>query len=105
MIEESAVTDSIKFAIGESSPVKVRFSLMNVMQIPRLVSRWTRWRRSSRFRASRSMLCTTTVSPSRTKDCSASSSGRRVSLPEALSVNTLSNSIRSNCRSGFWSKH
>jgi hypothetical protein len=38
-----------------------------------------------------SMLCTTTVSPSRTKASSLSSSG--VSLPEALSVNTLPTSI------------
>ena len=43
-------------------------------------------RRSSRLRASRSMLCTTTASPSRTNASSRSNSGRRVSLPEALPV-------------------
>ena len=32
------MTDSIKFASGESSPVKVRFSLTNSMRTPRLVS-------------------------------------------------------------------
>jgi hypothetical protein len=32
------------------------------------------------------MLCTTTASPSRTNASSRSNSGRRVSLPEALSV-------------------
>ncbi len=37
----------------------------------------------------RSMLCTTTVSPSRTNPSIASSCGRWVSLPEALSVNSL----------------
>ena len=47
-------------------------------------------RRSSRLRASRSMLCTTTVSPSRAKASNLSSSGRCVSLPEALSVKSRS---------------
>src|SRR5260221_7207758 len=49
------------------------------------------------------MLCTTTVSPVRTKLISASSCGRLVSLPEALSVKTLATSMPSSCRSVFWS--
>lgn len=63
------------------------------MRTPRWVRPCTRRRRSSRLRARRSMLCTTTVSPSRTKASSRSSSGRRVSLPDALSVNTLSTDL------------
>lgn len=82
------MTDSIRLAIGESSPVNFSPSLTNSMRTPRCVSPWTMRRRSSRLRASLSMLCTTTVSPSRTKASSLSSSGRWVSLPEALSVNT-----------------
>ena len=43
--------------------VKVRFSLTTSIRTPRLLSCCTMRRRSSRLRASRSMLCTTTVSP------------------------------------------
>lgn len=53
---ERPMTDSIRFAIGESSPVKVRLSLTNSMRTPRLVSFCTRRRKSSRLRAKRSML-------------------------------------------------
>src|SRR3989339_226447 len=42
--------------------------------------------------------------PPRTKVSSASNCGRWVSLPEALSVKTLSTLTLSNCLSGFWSK-
>ena len=59
-----------EFAIGESSPVNVRLSFANSMRAPRLVRSCTRRRRSSRLRARRSMLCTTTVSPSRTNESS-----------------------------------
>ena len=52
------MTDSIRFAIGESSPVKVRFSLTNSMRTPRRDSFPTMRRRSSRLRARRSMLWT-----------------------------------------------
>jgi hypothetical protein len=64
---KAPMTESNRFARGESSPVKVRFSLTNSIRTPSLVSFCTRDRRSSRFRASRSMLCTTRVSPSRMK--------------------------------------
>src|SRR3546814_19399749 len=43
--------------------------------MPRAVSDCTSLRKSSRLRARRSMLCTTTVSPSRMKDSMASSWG------------------------------
>ena len=36
--------------------------------------------------------------------CTPSSSGRLMSLPEAVAVNTVSTGIWSSCRSGFWSK-
>src|SRR5260221_3794508 len=49
------------------------------------------------------MLCTTTVSPVRTKLISASSCGRLVSLPVALSVKVWATSMPSSCRSVFWS--
>lgn len=76
--------------MGESSPVNTRLSLMNSTRTPLRVRPWTRARKSSRFRASRSMLCITTVSPSRAKRSSSVSSGLVVSLPEALSVKTRS---------------
>jgi hypothetical protein len=41
---------------------------------------------------------------SRTKASSRSNSGRRVSLPEALSMKVLATDTASSCRSGFWSK-
>jgi hypothetical protein len=93
--------DSIRFAIGESSPVKVRLSLTNSMRTPR--SALHEAAQVIEVARQRSMLCTTTVSPSRTKASSLSSSGRWVSLPDALSVNTLPPDT-SSCRSGFWSK-
>ncbi len=49
------------------------------------------------------MLCTTTVSPSRTSSA-ALQLGALVSLPDALSVNTLLTGVCSSWRSGFWSK-
>lgn len=89
--------------MGESSPVKTRLSLTNSTRTPLRVRPWTRARRSSRFRASRSMLCTTTVSPSRANRSSSMSSGRVVSLPEALSVKTGSRTWPSSWRFSFWS--
>jgi hypothetical protein len=71
---------------------------------PRPVSSPTSRRRSSRLRPSRSRLCTTTVSPSRTNRSSSASFGRATSLPEALSVKVRSNRRPSSCRSGFWSR-
>src|SRR5687768_1773584 len=50
------MTDSISLAMGESSPVKVRCSLTNSIRTPLSVSVCTMWRRSSKLRASRSML-------------------------------------------------
>src|SRR4029453_4614942 len=44
-------------AMVESSPVKARCSLTNSMRTPRPVRVWTIRRKSSRLRASRSMLC------------------------------------------------
>lgn len=83
-VGEGTHDGSIRFAMGESSPVKTGCSLRNSNCTPRYVSPWTSARRSSRFRARRSMLCTTTVSPSRTNRSSSFSCGRAVSLPEAL---------------------
>ena len=59
---KASLTDSMRFAAGESSPVNVRFSFTNSIRTPRLVRFCTRRRRSSRLRARRSMPCTTTVS-------------------------------------------
>ena len=75
------ITDSIRFAIGESSPVKVRL-LTNSMRTPRLVS-LNEAAQVIRLRANRSMLCTTTVSPSRTKASSsqAQAAGCRCPTP------------------------
>ena len=87
---KAPMTESIRFAMGESSPVKTRCSLRNSIRTPFLVSFCTSERRSSRFRARRSMLRTTKVSPSRMNDRSSSSWERFVSLPEALSVKILS---------------
>jgi hypothetical protein len=53
--------------------------------------------------AVRSMLCTTTVSPSRANRSSSVSSGLEVSLPEALSVKTRSKTCPSSWRRSFWS--
>ena len=44
------------------------------------------------------------LSPSRTKASIASSCGRAVLLPDALSVNVRSSGTPSSCRSGFWSR-
>ena len=66
-----------------------------------LVRDWTNFRRSSSLRASRSMLWTTSVSPSRAKVSMASSWGRLTSLPEAFSVKTRSSDCPSNWRSTF----
>jgi hypothetical protein len=44
------------------------------------------------------------LSPSRTKASIASSCGRAVLLPDALSVNVRSSGTQSSCRSGFWSR-
>jgi hypothetical protein len=59
------------------------------------------WRKSSRLRASRSIECTITVSPSRTNASISSSFGRAVSLPDALSVKVRSTSTPSSCRTVF----
>ncbi len=98
------ITDSSNVAIAVSSPVKVSCSLANCTRTPRAVSVRTRARKSSRLRARRSIECTNTVSPSRTNDSNASSSGRAVLRPEALSVNTRSSATPSSCRSAFWSR-
>jgi len=58
-------------------------------------------RRSSRLRASRSIECTITVSPSRTNASSSASLGRVASLPEAVSVKTRSTATRSSWRTVF----
>jgi hypothetical protein len=89
--------------MGESSPVKTRLSLTNSTCTPLRVRVWTSERRSSRLRASRSMLCTTTVSPLRANRSSSVSSGLDVSLPEALSVKTRSRTWPSSWRFSFWS--
>jgi len=60
---EGPMTESRSFAVGESSRVKVKPSLTNSMRTSRMVSLFTRARRSSRLRASRSMLRTIRVSP------------------------------------------
>ncbi|GAP55201.1 hypothetical protein AHiyo6_17660 [Arthrobacter sp. Hiyo6] len=57
--------------------------------------------KSSRLRASRSMLCTTTVSPSRVNRSNSASWGLAVSLPEALSVKTRSRIWPSSWRFSF----
>jgi hypothetical protein len=51
--------------MGESSPVKTRLSYTDTTRTPSRVWPWTRAHKSSRLRASRSILCTTTVSPLR----------------------------------------
>ncbi|SSV77985.1 Uncharacterised protein [Acinetobacter baumannii] len=78
--------------------------MTNSICTPRCVSVCTIRRKSSRLRARRSMLCTTTVSPVRAKLISASSCGRLTSLPDALSLKARSTLTPSSCRSGFWSK-
>jgi len=50
------------------------------------------------------MECAITVSPSRTNPSMAANCGRRVSLPDALSVNVRSTAIPSSCRAVFWSR-
>ena len=87
--------------MGESSPVNVRFSFTNRTWTPRFVKSKTSFRRSSRLRASRSIEWHTNVWPSRMKDSSSSRLGRFVSFPEALSVNVLSSSKPSSCRSSL----
>ena len=57
-----------------------------------------------RLQGIQSMLCSTTVSPLRGKVNSELSSGRCMSLPDALSVNTPPTSTCSSCRCGFWSR-
>lgn len=94
-------TDSSKVAIGACSSLKANCSVTNGTVMPRLVSSRDRWRRSSRSRGSRSVECTTTVSPARANFNIAVSSGRLVLLPETVSVNTVSTSMPSSCRSGF----
>ena len=79
-----------------SSPVKLSCSLTKWTSTPLAVSLCAIPRRPSRFRARRSMECTITVSPSRTKPTMVSSSGRRTSLPEALSVKMRSSATPSN---------
>src|SRR4051794_3801510 len=64
---KAPITDNMRLAMGESSPVKERCSLTNSIRTPLPVRVWTIRRRSSRLRASRSMLWTKTVSPVRTK--------------------------------------
>jgi hypothetical protein len=73
-----------QFAIGESSPLKPKLSLTNSIRIPRLVNVCTSRRRSSRLRARRSILYTTTVSPSRANAYRASSCARCVSFARGL---------------------
>lgn len=84
--------------------MKTKLSLTNSTRTPLRVRPWTNERRSSRLRASRSMLWTTTVSPSRANRSSSVSSGLVVSLPEALSVNTRSRTWPSSWRFSFWSR-
>jgi hypothetical protein len=43
---KAPMTESLRFANGESSPVKVRFSWRNPIRTPVMVSFWTRDRRS-----------------------------------------------------------
>jgi hypothetical protein len=50
------------------------------------------------------MECTITASPSRTTASMATSCGRFMSLPDALSVNILSTTVPSRCRAVFWSR-
>ena len=72
---KAPITDRRSVAIAVSSPVKVSCSLTNWTRTPLAVSWRTMLRRSSRFRASRSIECTITVSPSRTKLSMAPSAG------------------------------
>jgi hypothetical protein len=51
--------------MGESSPVNRRFSFTNSTAMPRVVRSPTIFRKSINDRAKRSILCITTVSPSR----------------------------------------
>src|SRR3546814_2333903 len=44
---KAPMTDSMRLAIGESSPVKHRLSLTNSIRMPRLVRDWTSLRRRS----------------------------------------------------------
>ena len=98
------MTDNMSGATGASSPVKTRCSLRNSTATPRAVNDCTRWRRSPRFRAILSMLCTTTVSSGRTNKSSASSCGRCGLLPEAWSTKVRSTKTPSSWRSGVASQ-
>src|SRR5579863_6213443 len=92
---------SMRLAIKESFPVKVRFSLMNWTCTPLSVCSSMVSRRSPRSRARRSMECTIRVSPSRVNSRQSWSCGLFVSLPEHLSVNTLSRAKPSSWRTVF----
>jgi hypothetical protein len=79
-----------RFAIGESSPVKLRHFFANSIRIPRLVNVFMCRRRSYKLRATRSVLRTTTAVPSRPNDSKVSSFGHCMSLHEASLMNSLS---------------
>jgi len=89
---------------SRSSPVKVSCSFRNCTRTPRTVRVRTRARRSSRLRARRSIECTRTVSPSRTKASNPSSCGRAVLRPDALPVTCCPAEPRRAACPGFWSR-
>lgn len=95
------MTASMGLAAGESFPGEDQALFDEFHPRALVVGVWTRARRSERLRASRSMLCATRMSRSRTNRSNSVSSRQAVSRPEALSVKAQPGTWPSSWRFSF----